>query len=299
MADTFVIETAGLRKTYDGIEALRGLELAVPAGSICGFLGRTGAGKTTTIKILLGMARPTAGRATVFGLPVDSTAASVAIRRRTGFVGDDKGLYDSMTVRGMIRHTASFYPQWSRELEEKYVRRFELGPERGIKTLSRGMRTKLALLLALCHGADLLVLDEPTTGLDPAATEDVLQTLVGHAAERGTTVFFSSHQLADVEQIADHVAIIDRGRTMVAGVLDDLRQNYRRIQLVFDGDAPAHTFETKGVERVRRAGRVMTVLSSAGIDGVLGEARQLNPVSTDSAPVTLKDIFLDTVAAED
>ena len=299
MADAFVIETAGLRKTYDGVEALRGLELAVPTGSICGFLGRTGAGKTTTIKILLGMARPTAGRATVFGLPVDSAAASVDIRRRTGFVGDDKGLYDAMTVRGMIRYTASFYPQWSRELEERYLRRFELPPERGIKGLSRGMRTKLALGLALCHGADLLVLDEPTTGLDPAATEEVLQALVGHAAERGVTVFFSSHQLADIEQIADHVAIIDRGRTVVAGGLDDLRQNYRRIQLVFNGDAPVHTFETKGVERVKRAGRVMTVLSSAGIDGVLGEARQLNPVSTDSAPVTLKDIFLDTVAAED
>ena len=299
MADAFVVETTDLRKSYDGVEALRGLTLSVPAGSICGFLGRTGAGKTTTIKILLGMARPTAGRATVFGLPADSPAASVDIRRRTGFVGDDKGLYDSMTVRGMIRHTASFYPQWSRELEEKYVRRFELGPERGIKTLSRGMRTKLALLLALCRGADLLMLDEPTTGLDPAATEDVLQALVGHAADRGTTVFFSSHQLADVEQIADHVVIIDRGRTAVAGALDDLRQNYRRIQLVFDGDAPAYTFQTRGVARVKRAGRVMTVLSSAGIDAVLGEARQLNPVSTDSTPVTLKDIFLDTVAVED
>ena len=299
MADAFVIETADLRKTYDGVQALRGLTVSVPSGSICGFLGRTGAGKTTTIKILLGMARPTAGRATVFGLPVDSPAASVDIRRRTGFVGDDKGLYDGMTVRGMIRHTASFYPQWSRELEEKYLRRFELGAERGIKTLSRGMRTKLALLLALCRGADLLVLDEPTTGLDPAATEDVLQALVGHAAERGTTVFFSSHQLADVEQIADHVTIIDRGRVAVTGGLDDLRQNYRRIQLVFDGDAPSYTFQTRGVERVKRSGRVMTVLSSAGIDGVLGEARQLNPVSTDSAPVTLKDIFLDTVAVED
>ena len=299
MADGFVIETADLRKSYDGIDALRGLTLAVPAGSICGFLGRTGAGKTTTIKILLGMARPTAGRATVFGLPVDAPASSVEIRRRTGFVGDDKGLFDTMTVRGMIRYTASFYPQWNRGLEETYLRRFELGAERGIKTLSRGMRTKLALLLALCRGADLLVLDEPTTGLDPAATEDVLQALVGHAADRGTTVFFSSHQIADVEQIADRVAIIDRGRTVVAGVLDDLRQNYRRIQLVFDGEAPAYTFQTKGVTRVRRSGRVMTVLSSAGIDGVVGEARVLNPVSTDSTPVTLKDIFLDTVAAED
>ena len=299
MADGFVIETTDLRKQYDGVEALRGLTLAVPAGSICGFLGRTGAGKTTTIKILLGMASPTSGRATVFGLPADRPSASVDIRRRTGFVGDDKGLYDAMTVRGMVRHTASFYPKWNREMEERYLRRFELPAERGIKGLSRGMRTKLSLLLAICRGADLLVLDEPTTGLDPAATEDVLQALVGHAAEHGTTVFFSSHQLVDVEQIADHVVIIDRGRTAVTGSLDDLKQGYRRIQLVFDGEAPAYTFQTKGVERIKRSGRVMTVLSSAGIDGVLGEARALNPVSTDSTPVTLKDIFLDTVAVED
>jgi ABC-2 type transport system ATP-binding protein len=299
VSDGFVIETADLRKQYDGVEALRGLTLRVPAGSICGFLGRTGAGKTTTIKILLGMASPTSGRATVFGLPADSPSASVEIRRRTGFVGDDTGLYDAMTVGGMIRYTASFYPRWSRELEAQYLRRFDLPARRDIKTLSRGMRTKLALLLALCRGADLLVLDEPTTGLDPAATEDVLQALVGHAAERGTSVFFSSHQIPDVEQIADHVAIIDRGRIALTGALDDLRESYRRIQLVFDGNAPDYTFETKGVERVRRSGRVMTVLSSAGIDGVLGEARVLNPLSTDTTPVTLKEIFLDTVAVED
>ena len=299
MAEPPVIQTSDLRKTYDGVEALRGLTLDVPAGSICGFLGRTGSGKTTTIKLLLGMARPTSGTATVFGLTAASPADSVEIRRRTGFVGDDKGLYDGMTVGGMIRFAASFYPGWSPELEAKYLRRFELPPGRPVKALSRGMRTKLALLLALCHGADLLVLDEPTTGLDPEATENVLQALVGHAADRGTTVFFSSHQLADVEQIADHVAIIDRGRTVVTGGLDDLRQQYRRIQLVFDGDAPAFSFQSKGVERVRRSGRVLTVLSSAGADAVLAEARALNPVSTDCGPVTLKDIFLDSVAVED
>jgi len=299
VAEAPAIQTTDLRKTYDGVEALRGLTLAVPAGSICGFLGRTGSGKTTTIKLLLGMARPSSGRATVFGLAADSPADSVEIRRRTGFVGDDKGLYDGMTVAAMIRFTASFYPQWSQELEAKYLRRFELAPARPVKALSRGMRTKLALLLALCRGADLLVLDEPTTGLDPAATEEVLQALVGHAADLGTTVFFSSHQLADVDQVADHVAIIDRGRVVVAGGLDDLRQQYRRIQLVFDGDAPAFTFQSTGVERVRRAGRVLTVLSSAGADAVLAEARALNPLSTDSTPVTLKDIFLDSIAVED
>jgi ABC-2 type transport system ATP-binding protein len=299
VADGFAIQTIELHKTYEGAQALRGLSLAVPAGSICGFLGRTGSGKTTTIKLLLGMARPSSGRATVFGLPADSPSDSVEIRRRTGFVGDDKGLYDARTVDGMIAFTAGFYPRWNRDLEAHYVKRFDLPTGRPVKSLSRGMRTKLALLLALCRGADLLLLDEPTTGLDPAASEDVLQALVGHAAESGSTVFFSTHQITDVEQIADRVVIVDNGRSIVAGGLDDLRQQYRRIQLVFDGDAPAYTFRSNGVARVRRRGRVITVLSSAGADTVLAEARVLNPVSTECAPVSLKDIFLDSVAAED
>jgi ABC-2 type transport system ATP-binding protein len=299
VTDPLIIETADLHKRYDGMEAVRGLTLQVPRGSICGFLGRNGAGKTTTIKILLGMARPTSGEARVFGLPVDAPQASVDIRSRTGFVSEDKDLYDYMTVEEMIRFTAAFYPRWRPDLEQRYARKFELPVRRKIKVLSRGVRTKLALLLALCRGADLLILDEPTSGLDPAITEEVLQALVAHVAGEEMTVFFSSHQIAEVEQIADRVAIIDRGRAVVTGALDDLRQNYRRIQLVFDGDAPEPAFHTPGIARVSRKGRVLTVLSSAGADRLLDEARALGPVSVDVVPVTLKEIFLDTVAAED
>ena len=299
MADTFIIETADLRKHYDGVEAVRGLSLQVPAGSIYGFLGRNGAGKTTTIKLLLGMARPTSGRARVFGLAADEDAASVDIRRRTGFVSDDKDLYDYMTVAEMIRFTAAFFPRWRADLEQRYLRAFALPPGRKIKALSRGMRTKLALLLALCRGAELLILDEPTAGLDPAMTEEVLQALVAHVAAEDMTVFFSSHQIAEVDQIADRVAIIDRGRAVLAGALDDLRESYRRIQLVFDGDAPEPAFRSPGVVRVRRKGRVLTVLSSAGAERILDEARALNPVSVDVVPVTLKEIFLETVTVED
>jgi ABC-2 type transport system ATP-binding protein len=298
VADPFVIETADLHKSYGGVEAVRGLSLRVPAGSIYGFLGRNGAGKTTTIKVLLGMARPTSGQARVFGLPSD-TKASVDIRRRTGFVSDEKDLYDYMTVEEMIRFTAPFFPRWSADLEQRYLRRFELPLDRKVKALSRGMRTKLALLLALCRGAELLILDEPTSGLDPAMTEEVLQALVAHVASEEMTVFFSSHQIAEVDQIADRVVIIDRGRAVVAGTLDDLRENFRRIQLVFDGDAPEPAFRAPGVERVRRKGRVLTVLSSAGAERILEEARALNPVSVDVVPVTLKEIFLETVTAED
>jgi ABC-2 type transport system ATP-binding protein len=161
------------------------------------------------------------------------------------------------------------------------------------------MRTKLALLLALCRGAELLILDEPTAGLDPAMTEEVLQALVAHVAAEEMTVFFSSHQIAEVDQIADRVAIIDRGRAVLTGALDDLRESYRRIQLVFDGDAPEPAFRAPGVVRVRRKGRVLTVLSSAGAERILDEARALNPVSVDVVPVTLKEIFLETVTVED
>jgi ABC-2 type transport system ATP-binding protein len=199
----------------------------------------------------------------------------------------------------MIRFTAAFFPRWRTDLEKRYLCAFELPADRKVSALSRGTRTKLALLLALSRGAELLILDEPTSGLDPAATEEVLQALVSHVASEEMTVFFSSHQIGDVDQIADRIAIIDRGRDVLAGALDDLREQFRRIQLVFEGDAPEAAFQTRGVERVSRKGRVLTVLSSAGAQGVVQEARALNPVSMDVAPVSLKEIFLASVGGED
>jgi ABC-2 type transport system ATP-binding protein len=293
-----VIETSDLRKQYGDIAALRGLTLQVPKGSIFGFLGRNGAGKTTTIKVLLGMARPSSGAARGFGTALDTPEASLALRRRTGFVSEEKELYDYMTIDEIVRFTASFYPRWRRDLEERYLQKFDLPRTRRIKGLSRGTRAKVALLLALARGAELLILDEPTSGLDPAATEEVLQALVSHVAHEELTVFFSSHQIAEVEQVADRVAIIDRGAAVVSGAIDDLRERYCRIQLVFAGDAPAHTFRAPGIVRARRQGRVLTVLSSAGPDSVVDEARALNPSAVNTSPVTLKDIFLETVVTE-
>jgi ABC-2 type transport system ATP-binding protein len=296
MSEPFAIETASLCKSYsDGVEALRGLTLQVPAGSIFGFLGTNGAGKTTTIKVLLGMTHPTSGVARVFGLAATDPRASVSIRRRTGFVSEEKELYDAMTVGDIVRFTAGFYPKWRADLEARYLRSFDLPVGRKVKALSRGMRTKLALLLALCRTADLLVLDEPTSGLDPAASEDVLQTLVRYVGDEHATVFLSSHQLSDIDQIADHVAIIDRGEAVIGGSLDDIRDRYRRIQIVFDKDAPAIAFRTPGIVRTRRDGRVLSVFTSGGAEAISAEARAFDPVSMDVLPLTLKEIFLESV----
>jgi ABC-2 type transport system ATP-binding protein len=299
MTDRAVIETTGLWKRYEDVEALRGLDLQVPAGSIFGFLGKNGAGKTTTIKVLLGMAQPTKGEARIFGYSPTDSAGGVEIRRRAAFVSDEKDLYDYMTVGEIIAFTRSFYPRWRGDLEQQLVRKFDLASARDIKALSRGMRTKLAMLLALCRGAELLILDEPTSGLDPAMAEEMLQALVSHVASEGSTVFFSSHQLSEVEQIADHVGIIDRGQTVVAGPLDELRARYQRIKLIFENAAPEIKVHAPGTHRVRRQGRVVIVLSASGGNAVVEELRGYRPAALDVSPVTLKDIFLESVNTEE
>ena len=298
MADELIIQTVDIRKRYGNVEALAGVDLKIPRGAVCGLLGRNGAGKTTTIKVLLGMVRPTSGVASVFGLPATDAKASLEIRKRAAFVSEDKDLYAGVTVGELIRFTAAFYPQWRADRASEYLAAFELRVGATTRELSRGMRTKLALLLALSTGAELLILDEPMSGLDPAAIEQVLQIIVKQAGRDGTTVLFSSHQLADVEQIADRIAIVDRGRVVVDGALDDLRAAYRRIQVVFDGAAPDAKFESRGVVRVRREGRVLSVLCRAAEADVVAEARALNPTNVDVLPVTLKEVFLETVGAE-
>jgi len=292
-----IIEAKKLKKSYGEKVAVDEIDLEVERGSIHGFLGRNGSGKTTTIKMLLGLTHPTSGEARVFGLRPGDRKEGVRIRQRMGFVSEDKGLYDYVKVGQMISFTRSFFPNWDREMEERLIALFELPLRQSVRKLSKGMRTKLALLVALPRRADLLVLDEPTEGLDPAITEDVLQLLVGVAAG-GTTIFFSSHRLNEVEQIADHISIIERGRIVVEGALDDLKENYRRIHMVFEDEAPEQALAAAGAAQFRREGRSLTVFAESNVEAIVDQAYLHNAVSVDVAPVTLKEIFLESARNE-
>lgn len=291
----FVIETSQLCKSYKDKQALRGLDLRVPAGSIFGFLGRNGAGKTTTIKTLMGLLRADSGSALVFGNPVADADHSIEIRRRIGFVTEDKELYPYMTVEEIIRFTRPLFPKWRHDLERHYLEIFELPLKGKIPDLSKGMRSKLMLLLAFSRGADLLILDEPTDGLDPAAIEDVLRELVTMAATSGTTMFFSSHQLAEVDLIADHIGIIDQGRMIVSGSLDDIKSRYRRIRVVLENHDELALRWEDGVESVYQEGRVVSLLASRNVDGILEQAQSIPGAVVERYPVTLKEIFLEHV----
>jgi ABC-2 type transport system ATP-binding protein len=297
MTNEFAIITHALSKSYGKNSAVRELDLSVKLNRITAFLGRNGAGKSTTIKMLLGMIRPTCGSGAVLGGEITDTAASRNIRRRVAYVGEDKPLYAYMTVGQIVRFAKSFYPDWRSDTEKKLLYEYELPVERKVKTLSKGMRTKLALLLAFARRPDLLILDEPSEGLDPVGIEHLLRSLVTQASD-GVSIFFSSHQIAEVERVADHVCILEKGRLLVDQSLDELRRSYRRIDLVFDSSIPENEFRFSNVQRIETRGRHMSVFVQSNADTVVERARRLNALSVDVSPVALRDIFLETVREE-
>ncbi|HUA79593.1 MAG TPA: ABC transporter ATP-binding protein, partial [Dyella sp.] len=268
MAHEPVIETHRLTKHYGKREAVRELSLMVERQRITGFLGRNGAGKSTTLKMLLGMIRPTAGTGRVMGYDIADPAQSVAIRRRIAYVGEDKGLYGYMTVGELICFTRSFYPDWRPDIEARLLKEYQLPPGRKVRALSKGMRTKLALLLALARRPELIMLDEPSEGLDPVSIDELLQTL-REARDAGTSVFFSSHQLSEVEQVAERVLMIDRGQLVMNVLLNDLHKHYRHITVEFAGHTPVPAFNLAGVARTRVMGRQARVLASSHVEDIV------------------------------
>jgi ABC-2 type transport system ATP-binding protein len=297
MNSPWAIETHGLTKRYGDLEAVHSLNLRVPMGQITGFLGRNGAGKSTTIRMLLGMIHPTSGTGLMLGKRIEDPDENREMRRNVAYVAEDKQTYAYMTVEQMIRFTKSFYSDWQTEVEQRLLKQYQLPWRRKVKALSKGMRTKLALLLALARRPALLILDEPSEGLDPVSIEELLHSLVA-AASDGTTVFFSSHQIAEVERIAERVCIIDHGALAMDFSLDQLRQDYRRVTLGFSTQPPQEEFRVRGIERMRTDGRQITLLVSSNADAVTERARSLAAVSVDVAPVSLREIFLETVVKD-
>jgi ABC-2 type transport system ATP-binding protein len=264
------------------------MSFRVPRGSICGFLGPNGAGKTTTLRMIMGFAFPEAGSIDVFGTGV----MTPTLLRRVGFVPEVKELYPFARAGEMIRLTRGFYPNWDHALEATLVRDWEIPLRSMCPKLSKGTKTRLALLLALCRNADLLVFDEPTEGLDPVATEMLMRLLVQQVAERQVTVFFSTHQLSEVEQIADYMVMVNHGRAVLEGSIDEIRQRHQRVRLVIEND---HAELPASLASWHRDGRFLTGLSSEQPD-VLAQRFGASGVTVlDAQPATLKEVFLDQV----
>jgi len=224
----------GVTKIYPYF-TLDDISLELPTGTIMGLIGANGAGKSTTIRILMGLVHQDRGRVRVLGrdMPREQAAAKLDI----GFVSEDMRLYGSATLAWHIKFIRSIYPQWDQAYAETLLRRFDLKPQQKIKGLSHGQRVKAALLLALARRPRLLVLDEPTTGLDPVARQEVLGELMAVLADEERTILFSSHNTLDVEQISDQITFIDRGRIIASDNKETFLDRWRRLRLVLSPDA--------------------------------------------------------------
>jgi ABC-2 type transport system ATP-binding protein len=289
-----VIETRGLSKRYGENYAVHNLNLSVQPGRITAFLGLNGAGKSTTIRMLLGMIRPSEGGGHVLGYRLEDPNENVAMRQDVAFVSEDKRLYPYMTVAQMLHFTRGFYPAWRDDLAETLLRKYELPPSRKVRHLSKGMRTKLALILGIARRPKLLILDEPTEGLDPRGTEQLLETLTSESAE-GTTVFFSSHQIEEVERISDQICVIHRGALIMDAGIDDLRQSWRRVDIVMPWTPKPEDFQMHGVERIRTRGQQVSLTVSGNADAVVARARESGANAVEVTPLGLRELFLQTI----
>lgn len=287
------IATENLRKSYSGFRAVRGMNLNVPQGAIYGFLGRNGAGKTTTIKMLLGLVRPTSGAATILGMDAERNHADIL--RRTAFVSERKTLYPSFTAAELVRFSRAFYPTWLDAAVEKYSRLLEIPMNRPFAKLSNGNQTKVWLLLALCQGADLIILDEPTAALDPLSVDQTLRSLMEIAADRGCTLFFSSHQLEEVEKIAEYVGMIEGGRLLVESRLDDIKSEFRLITATGQCLPTQTSSQILSVDVEKDSYRYVIAKEAAGF---AAEIVANGAIVTNVSPLNLRDIFLHLVRKE-
>ena len=286
------IATQLLSKRYGGVQVVDNLSLTVPEGAIYCLLGRNGAGKTTTIRILLSLASADSGSANVLGL--DSKKERLEILARTGFVSD-KPLIQSMTGNQLVKFTSGFYPKWSDALVKRYADAFEIPLRKRFRDLSRGNQTKLWLLLALAQQPDLLILDEPTAGLDPVVTDELLRVLVDDFASEGRSIFLSSHHIAEVEKIADWVGILDHGKLILEAKVEDLRANFRRIQVVGNGlpQLPA-----ANVLRARSSDGTTEYVVRDGAEAFTASLVGQGATVLQSSPMNLSEVFLEFARKE-
>jgi ABC-2 type transport system ATP-binding protein len=280
------IRTENLTKQFDNIIAIDQLNWRVPEGSLCGFLGPNGAGKTTTLKILLGIAFPTSGSARVRDL--DASSQSVEIHRLSAYVAEDKVLYDNFKASTFVQYYSSFFPDWSQKIFDEISKAWQFPFEQKIGQLSKGTRAKLWLAVSLARKPALLFLDEPTEGLDPVSQEEILELLTHWLAEGKRTAIIASHRLEEIERVCDRVAILNRGKLLINGDLEDMKQEWKTIEIAGDFTLEP-SFE--GLLHITKSGVVSRIVTSQ-FSNVMQKLKQSGQTPLHVYDMNLREIYL-------
>ena len=284
------LEMRGVRKYYGVKIALDGVDWSVPAGSVVGLLGRNAAGKTTLLKVALGLVRPTRGQARLLG--EDPWELSPMAKARVGYVPQVITLYPWMRVRQLVSYTASFYPRWNNVLVDKLLLEWDVRREDKVGNLSVGTLQKLAIVLALGHEPELLVLDEPAASLDPGARREFLRTLLEIAVDGRRTILFSTHITSDLERVADRVAILRGGKIAYDGELDELKDSVKRLHVTAAAPLPPR-LRVPGALAMKVDGNEAMISVRDVSPAVVEEIRQNYAATVGVQDLNLEDIFLE------
>ena len=284
-----MLEAKHVVKTFDGFRALDGLTMTVPTGAVYGLVGPNGAGKSTIIRHLAGIYRQDSGEVLLDGQPVYEDPA---VKRRMTVIGDDWYYFPQANIREMAHFFAGLYPAFSWERYEKLKQVFPLDEKMMLRRMSKGMQKQAAFWLTVCCMPEYLILDEPVDGLDPVMRRQVWSLLLGDVAERGTTVLVSSHNLRELEDVCDHVGILDHGRVLLERSLSDLQDNTVKLQAAYAGvTEPVLPAELNILHR-SHVGRVYTYIVRGSREDILRRMQITEPVLLESIPLTLEEIFI-------
>lgn len=288
-----IVEIRRLTRKFGAMTALDDVSLVIPRGGVFGLIGGNGAGKTTLIKHILGLLKAESGTVRVFGLdPVQNPVGTLG---RIGYLSEDRDLPDWMSVRELMRYTQAFFPTWDETYGEQLREMFDLDPKAKIKTLSRGQRARAGLLIALAHRPELLVLDEPSSGLDPVVRRDILGAIIRTIADEGRTVLFSSHLLDEVERVADAVTIIHKGRLILASSMDEIKETHRRVTLRF-GRPVEKPPALVGALSSMGQGAEWTYICNGASPQLRRAAEAIGATVVDDTALSLDEIFVSHVA---
>ncbi len=284
-----MLEAKHVVKTFDGFRALDGLTMTVPTGAVYGLVGPNGAGKSTIIRHLAGIYRQDSGEVLLDGQPVYEDPA---VKRRMTVIGDDWYYFPQANIREMAHFFAGLYPAFSWERYEKLKQVFPLDEKMMLRRMSKGMQKQAAFWLTVCCMPEYLILDEPVDGLDPVMRRQVWSLLLGDVAERGTTVLVSSHNLRELEDVCDHMGILDHGRVLLERSLSDLQDNTVKLQVAYPGvTEPVLPAEMQILHR-SHVGRVYTYIVRGSREDILRRMQITEPVLLESIPLTLEEIFI-------
>ena len=284
-----MLEAKNVVKSFDGFRALDGLTMTVPKGAVYGLVGPNGAGKSTIIRHLAGIYRQDSGEVLLDGRPVYEDPA---VKQRMTVIGDDWYYFPQANIREMARFFAGLYPAFSWERYEKLKQVFPLDEKMMLRRMSKGMQKQAAFWLTVCCMPEYLILDEPVDGLDPVMRRQVWSLLLGDVAERGTTVLVSSHNLRELEDVCDHVGILNKGRVLLERSLSDLQDNTVKLQVAYQGvTEPVLPAELNILHR-SHVGRVYTYIVRGSREEILRRMQITDPVLLESIPLTLEEIFI-------